>query len=276
MLPFASLSGSGSRALFASWPKANASARLDVLEAGRGEEPDDLRSRHDRQGRLPGDDVDVLLMAHARVECVALLTNLSLRQGGACVGRELDDFRIELPSDAERLHEQEVARDQGVLQPELLVRGEAPAAHLPAVVDIVVDQGRGVDELEGRGEIDGLRDVGPTQGPEREEGDHRPDALAAGIDHVPGDVMEEGFLGNDASPDLRLDEGHLVGYSKIQGGRHQGGPNPCYRLALYNHFRRMVRRLPQAATALLRNRCDWVGRLTEPFTARAPLPRRLR
>src|SRR3989441_3484986 len=280
MLAFASLSGSGSRAFFASWPKANASSRafsadaLDVRERAPGNEPDDLRPRHDREGRLPGDDVDVLLVAHARVERVALLTDLPFGQGSASVGRELDDFRIELPPDAEGLHEQEVARDQGVLQPEFLVRGEAPATHLSAVVDVVVDQGRGVDELEGRGEIDGLRDVGPTQGAERKEGDHRSDALASGLDHIPGDIMEEGFLRNDAFPDLRLDEGHLLGYPKIQGGRHQGGPNLSYRPDLYNHFRGMIVAVFPGATTPQKNPGNPAvrGGPTPPFR-RAPSPR---
>src|SRR5437867_3495714 len=107
-------------------------------------------------------------------------------------------------------------------------------------LDVVVDQGRGVDQLEGRGEIDRLGDVRTAQGPEREQGDHRPDALPAGVNHVPRDVMEEGFLGHDALPDLRLDEGHLLGYPKVQGGRHQSGPNLSYRLGLYNHFRGMM------------------------------------
>src|SRR5256886_17568008 len=194
-------------------------------------------------------------MAPVRIERVTFLANLSFSECGARVGGELDDFRIELPSDAERLHEQEVARDQGVLQPEFLVRGEAPATHLSAVVDVIVDQGCGVNELERRGEIDRLRDVRATQGPEREEGDHRSDALPAGVDHIAGDVMEEGLLGNDALPDLRLDEGHLLGYPKIQEGRHQVGPNLSYRPDLYNRFGGMVSRLLVAAGRLRGNTC---------------------
>src|SRR5436309_165038 len=190
---------------------------VDVLEACAGNEADDLRARHDRQGRLPRDDVEVLLMRHGGVEGVPFLADLAFREGGARVGGQLDDLRVELAADPEGLDEQEVARDEGVLQSELLVRGHAAAAHLAAVVDIVVDQGRGVDELQGRGEVDRLRGVHAAEGPEGEVGDHRPDALAARLDHVAGDVKEEGFLGNDALADLRLDKGHLRGHAKIQG-----------------------------------------------------------
>src|SRR5439155_6268135 len=94
--------------------------------------------------------------------------------------------------------------------------------------------------------------------------DHRSDALPAGVDHIAGDVMEEGLLGNDALPDLRLDEGHLLGYPKIQGGRHQGGPNLSYRPDLYNRFRGMVSRLPRAARTLQRNRCAALDWTTQP------------
>ncbi len=74
-----------------------------------------------------------------------------------------------------------------------------------------------MDQLQGRGEVDRLRGVRAPEGPEGKEGDHRPDALAARLDDVAGDVMEEGFLGNDALADLRLDESHLLGHAKIQG-----------------------------------------------------------
>src|SRR6266705_3478508 len=96
----------------------------------------------------------------------AMIGKAVFREGGARVGGQLDDLRVELAADPEGLDEQEVARDEGVLQSELLVRGHAAAAHLAAVVDVVVDQGRGVDELQGRGEVDRLRGVHAAAGPE--------------------------------------------------------------------------------------------------------------
>src|SRR5207245_7242681 len=128
----------------------------------------------------------------------------------------------------------------------------APAAHLSTIVNIIVDQRRRVDELERRSEVDRLPGVGSAEGPEREERDHRPDAFAARFDDIPGDVMEERFFRHDASSDLCLDEGHLVGDAKVLGSRHQGGPNLCYRLDLYNRFRGMLVRLPRTALPLER------------------------
>src|SRR2546425_12412707 len=86
--------------------------------------------------------------------------------------------------------------------------------------------------------------------------------------------MEERFLGNDALPDLRLDEGHLLGYPKIQGGRHQGGPNLSYRPDLYNHFRGMIVAVFRGATTLPTNRGKRAGRGDSTGTVRRPRPPR--
>src|SRR5256712_13370541 len=108
------------------------------------------------------------------------------RRGGD--GRKQQDLRQKTPADAERLDEQEVPRDQRVLQSELLVGRRPPAAHLPSVVDVVVDERRGVDQLERRGKVDGLADILAPEGLEREEGHHRTDSLAGRLDYVARDV----------------------------------------------------------------------------------------
>jgi len=112
---------------------------LHMLEARAGQEARNLRAGHDRQGGLPPDDVEVLVLAHARVVRMALLTDLALREGRARVRGQLDDLRVELPADPEGLHEQEVPRHEGVLEAELLVRCRTAPAHLPTVVDVVMD-----------------------------------------------------------------------------------------------------------------------------------------
>src|SRR2546428_10816821 len=208
-----------------------------MLQTRSRDESDDLRTSHDRPRRLPRDDVEILAFRHPDVEGAAFLPDLPFRERGAGVGREFDDVRVELPADAERLDEQEIPRDQRVLQSELLVGRRLPAAHLPSVVDVVVDERRGMDELERGGEVDCLADIMAAEGFEREEGDHRTDSLAARLDHVARDVLEERLLRHDAFPELRLDEGHFLGHAKVHGKRHPGGPNLCYRLGLFNDLR---------------------------------------
>src|SRR5207247_9812478 len=114
----------------------------------------------------------------------ALLPVPPFRGRGAGVGRELDDVRVELPADAERLDKQEIPRDQRVLQSELLVGRRLPAAHLPSVVDVVVDERRGMDELKRGGKVDCLADITPAEGLERGEGDPQTASLAARLDQV--------------------------------------------------------------------------------------------
>src|SRR5437667_12335810 len=94
-----------------------------------------------------------------------------------------------------------------------------------------------MNELERGGKVDCLADIMAAEGLEREEGDHRTDSLAARLDHVARDVLEERLFRHDAFPDLRFDEGHFRGHAKIHGKRHPGGPNLCYRLGLFNDLR---------------------------------------
>ena len=121
---------------------------------------------------------------------VAFLADLALGQGGADVRRDLDDVVVEPAADPEGLDEEEVPGHERILEAEFLVRGEAPAAHIPAVVDVVVDQRRGMDQLKRRGQVYGLSDFRPAEGAEGEQGDHGPDPLAPGLDHIARNVVE--------------------------------------------------------------------------------------
>jgi len=154
---------------------------------------------------------------------VTLLADFPLSEGGAGVRSELDNVRVELSADAEGLDEEEVARDEGVLEAELLVRCHATSTHLPAIVDVVVDERRGVDEFQGGGQIDRLSDVFTTKGLESEEGHRGPDAFATCGDNVGRNVREERLFGNHTLPDLLFHHGQFLGHAKIPGVGHTGG-----------------------------------------------------
>src|SRR3989442_228964 len=96
--------------------------------------------------------------------------------------------------------------------------------HPPAVVDIVVNQRRGMDQLERRSQVDGLTDVLPAQRSEGEQSDHRSNSLATGLDHVAGDVVKQGFFGDDAFPDSGFDQGQFISHTKVER-THDRGPS---------------------------------------------------
>src|SRR3990170_2465919 len=118
--------------------------RVHELEARPREEAGDLRAGHDREGRLPADDVEVFVPVHVDVVRVALLADLPLREGRARVRRELDGRR-------------EVDGLADVLSPEGLEREEGHEGpdSLPARAD---DVGRDVRE-EGLVGDDALADL---------------------------------------------------------------------------------------------------------------------
>src|SRR5437870_8102059 len=211
---------------------------LDVLQPCVRQEACDPRSRGHGEGRLPLDDIEVLAPRHPGVVGVALLADLAFGEGGADVRRDLDDVVIEPAADPESLDEEEVPGHERILEAEFLICGEAPAAHVPAVIDVVVNQRRGMDQLERRGKVYGLSDFRPAEGAEGEQRDHGPDPLAPGFDHIAGNVVEKGFFGPDALPDPGFDQGQFTSHAKVERTHDPGRPIASYRLALYNYFQR--------------------------------------
>src|SRR6266581_3203183 len=209
---------------------------LDVLQPRVRQEARDPGSRGHGEGGLPLDDIEVLAPRHPGVVGVALLADLAFGEGGADVRRDLDDVVIEPAADPEGLDEEEVPGHERILEAEFLVGGEAPAAHVPAVIDVVVDQRRGMDQLERRGKVHGLSDLRPAEGAEGEQGDHGSNSLAPGLDHIAGNIVEKGLLGPDALPDPGFDQGQFTSHAKVERTHDPGRPIASYRLALYNYF----------------------------------------
>jgi len=87
-----------------------------------------------------------------------------------------------------------------------------------------------------RGQVHGFSDFRPAEGTEGEQRDHGPDPLAPGLNHVAGNVVEKGFLGDDAFPDSGFDQGQFISHAKVERTHDPGRPIASYRPALYNHF----------------------------------------
>ena len=90
-----------------------------------------------------------------------------------------------------RLRVEEVAEEDGDVVPPAAVHAAAAAAHRGLVDDVVVEQGRGVDELHDRGQEDGAVAAVAAQaaGQEQQRG---PDALAAALADVAADLAHAG------------------------------------------------------------------------------------
>ena len=89
------------------------------------------------------------------------LHDLALGDGRACLSHQTHYLLIEEAPDGEGLDEQEISTDQRFLQSELLVRGLLAPSHLRTVVDVIVDEGGGMDHLEGGGDLYDLGCIGP-------------------------------------------------------------------------------------------------------------------
>src|SRR5207247_4552383 len=89
------------------------------------------RPRGHGEGRFPLDDIEVLAPRHPSIVSVAFLADLALGECGANVGRDFDDVVVEPAADPEGFDEEEVPGHERILEAEFLVRGEAPAAHIP-------------------------------------------------------------------------------------------------------------------------------------------------
>ncbi len=94
------------------------------------------------------------------------------------------------------------------------------AAHLALVDDVVVQQRRGVHELDRGGELDVA--VAAIAGePRHREREHRPQPLAAGIDQVVGDLRDHRHFGSGPRQDRAVDAFH-VGCDQVDQGVDRG------------------------------------------------------
>ena len=145
-----------------------------------------------------------------------VLAGLDPALGGQLVDLALGDHRRGARQDLEHLeaavldHQFEASREQEVADQH--ARGIAPddvggalaAPEARAVDDVVVEQGRGVDELDRGGELVVAR-AGIIEQPGAGQGQHRPHPLAAAGDQVAGELGDQGDVALHAIEDDGVD-----------------------------------------------------------------------
>ena len=108
----------------------------------------------------------------------------------------------------ERLAEQEVADQHARLVAPQHARGEPATAQFALIDDVVVQQCRGVHELDGGGELDVA--VAGVAGQLRQgQCEDRAQPLAAGIDQVIGDLRDHRHFGAGPRQDRSVDAFHV-------------------------------------------------------------------
>jgi hypothetical protein len=114
----------------------------------------------------------------------------------------------------------------------------AAAAQLGLVDDVVVQQRRGVDELDGGRELEALGS-GEAERPREQQHQHRPDALAAGADDVVRDLVDQGHIRSEPPLDDGVHLLHVGGHQRCGDGarRGMGGGRRRLDLGLGGHGR---------------------------------------
>ena len=178
--------------------------RGHVREHGR-----DLRAGFEQLRGLAVDDLEVALLGGVRVARVHQLQHLAL---GDDVGGLRHDLHHRLPPEGghhlEGARVDEITDQHARLVAEHPVGGIAPAAQRGAVDDVIVQQRRGVDELDERRGLD-VRLPLRLAGAGGEHDQHRAQALAAAGDDVLGDLVDERHGTLQARADDRIDRAQV-------------------------------------------------------------------
>ena len=186
-----------------------------------GEDRPDLAGGSEELRRLASNHGEVLVLRRRRVLGRRELSDLAFGDHGRGARQDVEGAqRADLHHHLERLAEEEIADEHTrPVAPHHAGRRLAPA-HVAFVDHVVVEEGRGMHELDGRGELDMALALvaGELRGGERE---HWPQPLAAGLDEVVRDVRDHCDLGAGAGEDGRIDAGH-VGFR--QGDDPLDGP----------------------------------------------------
>ena len=156
-----------------------------------------------------------------------VLVGVDLALGGELLDLALGDDRRGVAEDPqhleaavldhqlERAAEQEIAdQDARRIAPDE-VGGALAAAHAGAVDDVVVEQRRGMDELDRGGELVVARSGIAEQGAAGER-QHRPHALAAAGDQVSGKLGDQRDLALHPLEDDGVDAVHVAGDERDQ------------------------------------------------------------
>src|SRR4029077_12670109 len=107
----------------------------------------------------------------------------------------------------------EIPDQHARLVAEYLVRGVTPAPHRGPVDDVIVQERRGVDELDKRRGLD-VRGALRGAGARTQAHEERPQPLAAAGNDVFGDLVHEGHGAFQTRSDGRVDGAQVVAYGR--------------------------------------------------------------
>ena len=135
--------------------------------------------------------------------------------------------RADIDHHAERLAEQEIADQHARLVAPDHARRLLAAAHAALVDDVVVQQRRGVHELDAGGELD-VAVAGIAEHLRGSERQHRPQPLAAGRDQMVGDFRDHLDVGAGLGQDQLVDAAHVGRRQIDQQLDRRGFPLPVF------------------------------------------------
>ena len=194
--------------------------------ASLGDDRGDAAGGGEQRGGLGHDDREILVLV--RVEAAL---------GGELVDLAFGDHRRGVAENFQHLeaavldHQFECARKEEIADEDARrvapdeVGGALAAAHRAQVDDIVVEQGRGVDELDRGGELVVAR-AGIVEQRGAGERQHRPHPLAAAGDEVAGKLRDQRDLRLHAREDDGVDRVHRFGgerEQRVERGRPRVG-----------------------------------------------------
>ena len=174
-----------------------------------GQDRADLAGGGEQLGGLGADHGEIFVLGGRGVLGGAELHHLALGDDGGGVRQDVERaHRADLDHHLERLAEQEVADQHARLVAPEHARGGPAAPHVALVDHVVVQQRRGVHELDRGGELD-VAVAGIAGQARHRQGQHRPQPLAAGRDQVVGDLRDHRHLGAGARQNLGVDPLHV-------------------------------------------------------------------
>ena len=184
--------------------------RALLLGRRLAEHPADLGAAGKEIRRLAPDDVEVLVFGDVDVAVLRQLIQLAFDHPQRDVAEQPDDLqRVLRQRQRHRLDVEEVAEEHGDVVAPLRVDGQAATTVLGVVDDVVVDQRRGVDELDDGGVRHRALALVAAQ-PRRHQQHRRPHALAAALLDVLADFGDETHLRLQVTAELPLDPGQVV------------------------------------------------------------------
>ena len=185
------------------------SQRLALGGGAVGHDGADLGGRGEQLRGLGADDVEIVFFAGVDVVGGHQLQDLALGDHRRGLGQDRQHVERRVGDhQLERAREQEVAhQDRRLVAPKRV--GRRGAAAQTALVDhVVVQQRRGMDQLDARGEPD-MAFALVTAHPRGGEGDHRAEPLAAGGDDVAGELGHQQHRALHAVDDRAVDRFHV-------------------------------------------------------------------